>query len=307
MEITNIRNRTGFRNQRIHAILEGFLDKIERSLRPHPEVVEMASYAVDRFMEIAYEADALDTCLQLSRISVTLNDMVMEQRPLADCLLELQSFRQPFHQAWIEECDRFDASADTIVDYSSRMNPQAGEASAAGLTDSVSQNDSAVPQSSFPVTDAIAEDSAASGSFDYLGTEEHPFDEELTAIFLTETEEQFPTAERLILEIENQPENANLLHELFRVMHTIKGNAGFLGLRAIIHLTHAMEQYLDSFRNQESEITTISTNLMLEGVDAQKTLCANLCCRYNFLTNTRVTEAIEPVDWEGLSNRFIGT
>ena len=264
----------------------------------------MASYAVDRFMEIAYEADALDTCLQLSRISVTLNDMVMEQRPLADCILELQSFRQPFHQAWIEECDRFDASGETITDYSSRMNTQAGEASAAGLTDSVSQTDAAVPH---PVTDAIAEDSAASGSFEYLGTEENPFDEELTAIFLTETEEQLPTAERLLLEIENQPENANLLHELFRVMHTIKGNAGFLGLRAIIQLTHAMEQYLDSFRNQESENATISTNLMLEGVDAQKMLCANLRCRYNFLTDTGVTEATEPVDWEGLSKRLSGT
>ena len=264
----------------------------------------MASYAVDRFMEIAYEANALDTCLELSRISVTLNDMVEEQRPLADCKLELQSFRQPFHQAWIEECDRFDACGETIMDYSSRMSTQAGEDSAAGVSDSVSQTDAAVPKSSLPVTDSIAEDSAASGSFEYLGTEEHPFDEEITAIFLTETEEQLPAAERLILEIENQPENANLLHELFRVMHTIKGNAGFLALRAIIHLTHAMEQYLDSFRNQESEMAKISTNLMLEGVDAQKILCANLRIRYNFLTNTGVIEAIETVDWEGLSKRL---
>ena len=88
------------------------------------------------------------------------------------------------------------------------------------------------------------------------------------------------------------------MNHLFRVLHTIKGNAGFLGLREFIRLVHTMEHYLEPFRNREFPMAELGAELLLEGVDILSRMLANLQGRADRLAGKVEGPASEPVAWE---------
>ena len=80
-------------------------------------------------------------------------------------------------------------------------------------------------------------------------------DPELIADFIVESKEHLETIEPNLLELEKAPDNLNLLNEIFRPMHSLKGASGFLGLNRINLLAHRSENILDELRKGTMVVT----------------------------------------------------
>ena len=72
--------------------------------------------------------------------------------------------------------------------------------------------------------------------------------DDLTKEFLAESQESIDRMERCLTDLEAQPDNADLIAEIFRAVHTIKGATGFLGLSRLERLAHAGEHLLGALR-----------------------------------------------------------
>src|SRR5947199_8404676 len=73
--------------------------------------------------------------------------------------------------------------------------------------------------------------------------------DDLLREFLTETGESLDTVDNQLVKFEQEPNNAKILSNIFRLVHTIKGTCGFLGLPRLEALTHAAETLMSKFRD----------------------------------------------------------
>jgi len=101
-------------------------------------------------------------------------------------------------------------------------------------------------------------------------------DEELLAEFLTESNENLASIEEQLLELESDPANTEILDSIFRVIHTVKGSCGFLGLSGLEKVAHAGENLLGKIRSNKFLADSDIVSLLLESTDAIKELIAGL-------------------------------
>jgi two-component system chemotaxis sensor kinase CheA len=94
--------------------------------------------------------------------------------------------------------------------------------------------------------------------------------QELLEDFLVEAFEMIEEMDQDLVELENSPDDLDLLNKIFRVAHTIKGSGGFLNFDKLTRLTHHMEAVLDKARKGELTITPEIMDVILESVDAMK-------------------------------------
>jgi len=90
--------------------------------------------------------------------------------------------------------------------------------------------------------------------------------------FVGEAEENLDTIEVELMELEHDPSNHEIINNIFRPFHTIKGVSGFLDLKKINKLSHSTENLLDCARNGDFLINEIATDAILESVDLLKKL-----------------------------------
>src|SRR5262245_30948381 len=101
-------------------------------------------------------------------------------------------------------------------------------------------------------------------------------DLELTKEFLIESNENLAKIDQQMVELEKRPKDAELLASIFRTIHTIKGTCGFLGFGILEKVTHVAENILSQLRNGERDLTPRLVSVILEAVDATKTIVANI-------------------------------
>jgi len=94
--------------------------------------------------------------------------------------------------------------------------------------------------------------------------------QELLEDFLIEAFEMIEEMDQDLVELENSPDDLELLNKIFRVAHTIKGSGSFLNFDKLTRLTHHMEAVLDKARKGELTITPEIMDTILESVDAMK-------------------------------------
>ena len=82
--------------------------------------------------------------------------------------------------------------------------------------------------------------------------------------FLSEAREQIESIEQLMLQLEDAPDDRDLLDALFRCAHTVKGSAGIFGLDAVVAFTHHVESLLDRLRAGELQLTPALSTLLLQ-------------------------------------------
>jgi two-component system chemotaxis sensor kinase CheA len=104
-------------------------------------------------------------------------------------------------------------------------------------------------------------------------------DPELASMFIAEALDHLGTIEATILQLESSPGDARLLDDVFRPFHTIKGNAGALGLGSIQELSHAVETLLDLARAGALAIGPDETDAILKAVDLLTSLVSDLTRR----------------------------
>ncbi|MGH6709751.1 MAG: Hpt domain-containing protein, partial [Bradyrhizobium sp.] len=99
--------------------------------------------------------------------------------------------------------------------------------------------------------------------------------DDLLREFLTETSESLDTVDNQLVRFEQDPNNAKILDNIFRLVHTIKGTCGFLGLPRLEALAHAGETLMGKFRDG-MPVTAGAVSLILASIDRIKEILAGL-------------------------------
>jgi two-component system, chemotaxis family, sensor kinase CheA len=99
--------------------------------------------------------------------------------------------------------------------------------------------------------------------------------DDLLREFLTETGESLDTVDNQLVRFEQEPNNAKILDNIFRLVHTIKGTCGFLGLPRLEALAHAGETLMGKFRDG-MPVTAEAVTLILSSIDRIKEILGGL-------------------------------
>ena len=99
--------------------------------------------------------------------------------------------------------------------------------------------------------------------------------DDLLREFLTETNESLDTVDVELVRFEQEPNNAKILDNIFRLVHTIKGTCGFLGLPRLEALAHAAETLMGKFRDG-MPVTGEAVTLILSTIDRLKEVLGGL-------------------------------
>ncbi|MCU4674941.1 chemotaxis protein CheA [Catenovulum sp. 2E275] len=96
-------------------------------------------------------------------------------------------------------------------------------------------------------------------------------DEDILQDFLVEAAEILEQLSEQLVELENNPEDADLLNAIFRGFHTVKGGAGFLAMTALVDACHGAENVFDILRKGQRKVTPELMDVILQSLD-----CINL-------------------------------
>ncbi len=94
--------------------------------------------------------------------------------------------------------------------------------------------------------------------------------------FLIESNENLNRLDSEIIELEQRPNDKQLLASVFRTIHTIKGTCGFLGFPLLERIAHQAENLLSLLRSGERQLSEPLVAVILECVDAIRRILANI-------------------------------
>src|SRR5512139_1127794 len=95
-----------------------------------------------------------------------------------------------------------------------------------------------------------------------------PFDKSgITEFFLVEAGEHIQNLNKGLLSLEKDPSNDDVIDELFRAAHTLKGSAAMMGFQGISDVAHKAEDMLGQFRSGSIPIRQDTLNFLFDSVD----------------------------------------
>jgi two-component system chemotaxis sensor kinase CheA len=100
--------------------------------------------------------------------------------------------------------------------------------------------------------------------------------DDLLSDFLTETNESLAELDVALITLERTPDDAETLGFIFRLVHTIKGTCGFLGLSRLERVAHAGENVLGKLRDRTLTVTPDIVSQVLAGTDRIKAIVTTL-------------------------------
>ena len=86
-------------------------------------------------------------------------------------------------------------------------------------------------------------------------------------VFIEESKEHLQSCNDNLLELEKNPEDMNIINEIFRSAHTLKGMSATMGYDDLANLTHKMENVLDGIRHHTISVTPELLDVVFEAVD----------------------------------------
>ncbi|MEK9713327.1 MAG: Hpt domain-containing protein, partial [Thalassolituus sp.] len=92
-------------------------------------------------------------------------------------------------------------------------------------------------------------------------------DEEILQDFLVEAGEILELLSEQLVDLEQRPDDNDLLNAIFRGFHTVKGGAGFLQLAPLVDCCHAAENVFDTLRNGKRTVTSELMDVVLSALD----------------------------------------
>lgn len=96
--------------------------------------------------------------------------------------------------------------------------------------------------------------------------------DDLISEFITETSESISMLDQELVKLEQNPDDTEILGNIFRLVHTIKGTCGFLGLPRLESVAHAGENVLGKVRDKEIPASPAAISLVLEALDAIRSI-----------------------------------
>ncbi|RKD34457.1 chemotaxis protein CheA [Thermohalobacter berrensis] len=113
-------------------------------------------------------------------------------------------------------------------------------------------------------------------------------------IFIEEAKEHLQNMNENLLNLEKNPDDMELINEIFRVAHTLKGMAGTMGFEKVQSLTHQMENLLDEIRSSKIEINVDIIDTLFECFDVLE----------EYITSISISGEEGNIDSSGLVNRL---
>lgn len=101
-------------------------------------------------------------------------------------------------------------------------------------------------------------------------------DEEILQDFLVEAGEILESLSEQLVELEQRPDDKDLLNAIFRGFHTVKGGAGFLSLDNMVQVCHITENLFDMLRRGERQATSDVMDVVLQSLDTVNDMFAEL-------------------------------
>ncbi|GBD39494.1 Chemotaxis protein CheA [bacterium HR37] len=96
--------------------------------------------------------------------------------------------------------------------------------------------------------------------------------EEVVTEFILESKESLDKLDSLFVEFEEKGYDKAIVNEIFRIVHTIKGAAGFLGFKSIVDISHGAENILKKLRDGEIPPTDRLIDVLLKSTDKLRVL-----------------------------------
>ncbi|MEX0784334.1 MAG: chemotaxis protein CheA [Dehalococcoidia bacterium] len=115
-------------------------------------------------------------------------------------------------------------------------------------------------------------------------------DDEELKLFCEETDEQIELLDRALVQLEGAPD-PELVQQIFRAAHTLKGASATIGHTKMASLTHAMETVLDAVRQGRASPTATVVDALLAGVDALRQLAGEVVTAVDSGIETSALEA----------------
>ncbi|KJR43147.1 signal transducing histidine kinase, homodimeric domain protein [Candidatus Magnetoovum chiemensis] len=100
--------------------------------------------------------------------------------------------------------------------------------------------------------------------------------EEIVSDFLIETTEIIQDLDQKFIELEGDRQNQDLVNDIFRSVHTVKGASGFLGFNQMVSLTHAAENVLKRIKENTLELNPVIMDAIFETIDMMKILLEHI-------------------------------
>jgi two-component system chemotaxis sensor kinase CheA len=100
--------------------------------------------------------------------------------------------------------------------------------------------------------------------------------DELIEDFLVETKEGLEALDNDLVSLEKDPHDTEIIGKIFRVMHTIKGTCGFLGLSRLEKIAHSGEDIFDKIRDGNFNVSPEIISLVFESLDKIKEIMAHI-------------------------------
>ena len=125
-------------------------------------------------------------------------------------------------------------------------------------------------------------------------------DMEILTEFVSEADENLDTIEVNLMDLEQDPANKDIINDIFRSFHTIKGVSGFLALKKINKLAHVTENLLDGARGGDYLINRTATDVILEAVDT----LTKLISRVKHGVENRVTQQDDDINIDSLKDKL---
>lgn len=116
--------------------------------------------------------------------------------------------------------------------------------------------------------------------------------DDLLEDFRLDTAEQFSRCEQLLIELERAPKSSERLRELFRLIRTLKGNLGYVGLNELMALPQAMEDVLDALRSGLLSFDSLLGDVLLLSLDHLRVLVNQSPSEANSTTDSARTSQL---------------
>lgn len=161
--------------------------------------------------------------------------------------------------------------ADEVQKIELILNPAAGSAPVAEKP-AGQQPSASTPQVTRPAPLPVATSAASGPKPEAATATEEGVNEKYLEQFILEVDQNLDDLDSLFVTVEQQPGNAQIVNDIFRIMHTIKGSSGVVNAKPVAEVAHKIENILQFFRSQNKGIPAEMVPVLFRGVDAVKAM-----------------------------------
>jgi two-component system chemotaxis sensor kinase CheA len=114
-------------------------------------------------------------------------------------------------------------------------------------------------------------------------------------MYISEAREYLTSLNNDLLKLEKEPQNLDVLNEIFRVAHTLKGMSATMGFDNVVTLSHRMESLLDKLRKKNLEVDQYIIDLLFKGLDTLEKLIEDISLNSTD-KNVPIKEILDEID-----------